>query len=83
MHYYSPGDRGRWPSRTWKMGGLRLNLRLPRSYCAIGAVAVPMRQSGLTKTEADDLLDWLESNGCRRFELLASGDREFAVRWWN
>jgi hypothetical protein len=41
-----------------------------------------MGQSELTKAEASDLLDWLESNGCRRFELVAADDRGFAVQWW-
>jgi hypothetical protein len=42
-----------------------------------------MGQSGLTKTEADDLLDWLEANGCHHFELASVSTETFAVRWWN
>ncbi len=85
MHYYSPGNRGRWPSRTWRMGGLGLDLRPPRvfySMCAV-SLAAPMRKSGLTKTEAHDLLDWLESNGCPRLELATSGSGGFSVHWWD
>jgi hypothetical protein len=42
-----------------------------------------MGKSGLTKTEADDLLDWLEANGYEHYELVAVNDQSFAVRWWN
>jgi hypothetical protein len=36
---------------------------------------------GLTKEEAEDLLDWLEANGYRRFELDGAEGGGFEVRW--
>jgi hypothetical protein len=36
---------------------------------------------GLTKAEAEDLLDWLEANGYRRFELDFADGEGFVVRW--
>jgi hypothetical protein len=42
-----------------------------------------MGKSGMTKTEADDLLDWLEANGYGCVELSETPDHSFAVRWWN
>lgn len=42
-----------------------------------------MRRSGLVKTDAEDLLDWLEAHGCRHFEISSLSGDSFAVRWWN
>ena len=42
-----------------------------------------MRRSGLVKTEAEDLLDWLEANGCAKYEISSMSGNTFAVRWWN
>lgn len=36
--------------------------------------------SGLDKTEAEQLLDWLEASGCRHRQV-ALNDDGFAVRW--
>jgi hypothetical protein len=77
MHYYSPGQCGRWPIRAWRPGGHGLR---PARVLAMSA---PLGKFGLTKTEADDLLDWLESNGCRHFELVPTRDDGFTVRWWD
>ncbi len=41
-----------------------------------------MRCSGLVKTEAEDLLDWLEANGCANYEISSMSGNTFAVRWW-
>ena len=42
-----------------------------------------MRRSGLVKTDAEDLLDWLEAHGCRHFEISSLSGDSFAVQWWN
>ncbi len=42
-----------------------------------------MRRSGLVKTDAEDLLDWLEAHGCQHFEISSLSGDSFAVRWWN
>lgn len=42
-----------------------------------------MRRCGLVKTEAEDLLDWLEANGCAKYEITSLSGNTFAVRWWN
>jgi hypothetical protein len=67
------------------MGTAGLSLRPPRLLRHLLETSMPeaMRKSGLTKTEADDLLDWLEANGCRHFELVATSEAGFAVRWWD
>jgi hypothetical protein len=36
----------------------------------------------LTKTEADDLLDWLEMHGFHHYEITSTIEKKFAVRWW-
>src|SRR5262249_20238307 len=50
-----------------------------------GTVAVlrprMMCRSGLSKTEAENLLDWLEANGYQKRELLWLDGSYFTVRW--
>jgi PAS domain S-box-containing protein len=41
----------------------------------------PLSRSGLTKTEAEDLLDWLDANGYRHRELDYEEGKGFVVRW--
>ena len=36
---------------------------------------------GLTKTQAEELLDWLEAHGCPHATLSLDGDNGFAVRY--
>lgn len=51
-----------------------------------GKIAAPVDQMyrfGLEKTEAEDLLDWLEANGCPHYEISSTGADKFAVHWWN
>jgi hypothetical protein len=38
-------------------------------------------RSGLTKTEAEEVLDWLEANGFQKQELRYEGEKGFTVRW--
>jgi DNA-binding response OmpR family regulator len=38
-------------------------------------------RSGLTKEEAEKLLDWLEANGCRHPEVAYKDGEGFLVRW--
>jgi hypothetical protein len=85
MHYYSPAERGRWPSRTWRPGGIGLDLRPPRIISTTSKLSGSRvkRKAGLNKTEAGDLMDWLESSGCNRFELVYSGSDGFDVCWWD
>jgi hypothetical protein len=53
----------------------RLNLARPTD------AGVAMTEiSGLTKTEAEDLLDWLEAHGDDRWELTAISGSGFGVR---
>ncbi len=47
------------------------------SDIAMGVLSV----SGLTKSEAEQLLDWLEANGHQRAELTCPDERSFTVRW--
>jgi hypothetical protein len=42
-----------------------------------------MARTGLEKTEAEDLLDWLEANGYRHYELASITDNSFSVSWSN
>jgi hypothetical protein len=37
--------------------------------------------TGLTRTEAEELLDWLEANGYRERELSFQPEQSFQVRW--
>jgi hypothetical protein len=63
-----------WPER-----GL-----LPERYAtrevieATGTRAV----GGLSKTEAEELLDWLEANGVQNRELVCADEQGFTVRYW-
>ena len=81
MHFFSSWHRGIGRNRANRIenGGHIMPSLSTRS----GALLLAMRQSGLTKTEADDLLDWLEANGCCRYELVQTATDGFAVRWWN
>jgi hypothetical protein len=36
---------------------------------------------GLTKGEAEEVLDWIEANGCRYRELAHDGEVGFTVLW--
>lgn len=85
MHYFSAWNRGRAPYRARHMDEPSLPVGPPHWSALFfkRSVSRAMGRSGLTKTEADDLLDWLEANGCRRYELLEATDHSFAVRWWN
>jgi hypothetical protein len=40
-------------------------------------------RSGLVKTDAEDLLDWLEAHGCAKYEISSANGETFAVHWWN
>jgi hypothetical protein len=40
-----------------------------------------LRTPTLTKTRAEQLLDWLENHGLRDFELLVDAEQGFVVRW--
>jgi hypothetical protein len=37
--------------------------------------------TGLSKSEAEDLLDWLEVHGCRQVRLSHADDSGFVVRY--
>ena len=37
--------------------------------------------SGLTKAEAEELLDWLRANGCKDWEVAYKEGNGFLVRW--
>jgi hypothetical protein len=39
------------------------------------------RVEGLTKTEAEDLLDWLETSGRKEAEVILEEKGLFAVQW--
>ena len=43
----------------------------------------PRRVTGLTKSEAEDLLDWLQANGYREYQLSYSASRGFTVSFSN
>jgi PAS domain S-box-containing protein len=38
-------------------------------------------RSGLTKTEAEEILDWLEANGFQKQQVRYEGEKGFTVRW--
>ena len=81
MHFYSPRNGGRLP-RAW--AALPAPASAPRRPARLKSR--PGREMGradLTKTEAERLLDWLEANGCRHFEVCTTPEQRFAVRWWN
>ena len=46
-----------------------------------GLDPAPFRRSGLTKTDAEELLDWLEANGYQQPELDCEDGKGFVVRW--
>jgi hypothetical protein len=56
---------------------------VPERYASRHAVdsAGGMSVCGLSKTEAEDLLDWLEANGFEKRELLPFGDHGFTIRY--
>jgi hypothetical protein len=55
---------------------------LPRVSARPGAPAVgTVTVSGLNKTEAEELLDWLEVNGHRDCELSHQADTGFVIRY--
>jgi hypothetical protein len=58
-------------------GAQTVSARLPLTA---DAVAATTEISGLTKTEAEDLLDWLEAHGDDRWELSAVSGSGFVVR---
>jgi hypothetical protein len=57
---------------------------LPERYAArqvvepSGSHTVP----GLSKTEAEELLDWLEAHGVQNRELVQADEQGFTVRYW-
>ena len=84
MHFYSPWNGGRFPrgGRAWDpMSPPAGTPRRPSR--SILRKDREMGQAGLTKTEAENLLDWLEANGCKHFEVSTTTEQHFAVRWWN
>jgi len=40
-----------------------------------------IRVTGLTKTQAEDLLDWLEANRYRGYQVSYAPERGFTVSW--
>jgi hypothetical protein len=81
--------------RLWNWIGSLFHRRLPRATEERGpgtqtvAARLPLTAdtcsatteiSGLTKTEAEDLLDWLEAHGDDRWELSAVSGSGFVVR---
>jgi len=42
-----------------------------------------MRVAGLTKSQAEELLDWLEANGYRDYHLSYTADKGFTVHYSN
>jgi CheY-like chemotaxis protein len=54
---------------------------LLRAVGAWAAGPVLREVPGLTKTEAEDLLDWLEAHGVAQREVLLEGTTAFTVRW--
>ena len=42
-----------------------------------------MRVVGLTKSQAEDLLDWLEANGYRDYQLVYTAGKGFTVSFSN
>jgi hypothetical protein len=85
MHYFSPWNGERFPkgNRRWNFGvrvvGRTRNVSPSSQVHAVSA----MGKSGLTKTQADDLLDWLEANGYEHYEISAVNEQSFSVRWWD
>jgi hypothetical protein len=61
-----------WPFKSFHKHALEANLELKG-----------MARTGLEKTEAEDLLDWLEANGYHNFELAPITDNSFSVSWSN
>jgi hypothetical protein len=85
MHYFFPlndeyfqrGNR-RSSSALDRLSKAQRRSR-PSQLADVGA----MGKNGLTKTEADDLLDWLEANGYQHYEVCSVNEDSFSVRWWN
>jgi hypothetical protein len=44
-------------------------------------VAVRETVNGLSKAEAENLLDWLEAHGCQEREVICEEGRAFTVRY--
>src|SRR5689334_14758743 len=72
---------GQDPSRH-PPGVETLSTRLPAEPLTAGEfdLSTTTEISGLTKTEAEDLLDWLEANGHTGWELCAVHGSGFVVR---
>ena len=85
MHYFSPWNGERFPKKNRRCDsaaqllGLSWNASRSTHVQSVGT----MGKSGLTKTQADDLLDWLEANGYEHYEISSVNDQSFSVRWWN
>jgi hypothetical protein len=84
MLYYSRryGDRFARGKRLGQEGPIPSE-HFQTALCHAHGNARAMGRTGLSKTEADDLLDWLEASGCRHFEISSNSGQCFAVRWWN
>jgi hypothetical protein len=85
MYYFARGDQDRRWDRRWAPDDL-LTRQLPLvADRPIGrrSPALLRDRRGLTKNEAEDLLDWLEAAGCRRYELAGVDGSGFTVRWWD
>jgi hypothetical protein len=82
MHHYSRRYRDRFPTGNRQNRPVLLQ-HSPRALCHQGTLCDAMGRAGLTKTEADDLLDWLEASGCRHYEVSSFSGKSFAVRWWS
>jgi hypothetical protein len=43
--------------------------------------SMPTRITGLTKSQAEDLLDWLENTGSRQVQMWYTGDQGYIVQY--
>jgi hypothetical protein len=86
MHYFSPWNGERFPKGdggAYRARGTPRMFRQADHHPSQLVTAGTMDRTGLTKTEADDLLDWLEAHGCYHYEISAVTEQSFSVRWWN
>ena len=69
------------PSRLWRPRVQRVYL--PPRFAARERVLAPGRRTvrGLTKSEAEDLLDWLEAHDVRRREVAYADEDGYAVSY--
>ena len=85
MHYYSWSEGDRFPKgkRSWPRSSNPSRIGGTARGCVREDPRGVMGRTGLSKTEADDLLDWLEANGCLHYEIAPVSESSFAVRWWD